>query len=189
MLDSEKPRSFTYANYCQWQGDERWELVEGEAYLMSPAPSFRHQEIVAELTTQLVTHLRGKTCRAVASPLDVLLPGEGEDDEEVTTVVQPDLVVICDPSKIRNFGIRGAPDLVVEVLSPGSTTRDEMLKKDLYQHHGVREYWIVDPQARNIKVYHLEGSRYKAAQIHRGAGLRSVVLPSFELDWSLLFPS
>ncbi len=188
MLDAEKPKTFTYHDYRQWQGEERWELVDGEAVLMSPAPSFRHQVLVSELTAQLVTHLRGKPCRAVASPLDVLLPESDEDDEAVTTVVQPDLVVICDPAKIRRYGIRGAPDLVIEVLSPATATRDEMAKRHLYERHGVREYWIVDPLAQTLKAYRLHQGRYPAKATLYGDGeVESVVLPDFRLDWQQLF--
>lgn len=185
MVDAER---CTYSDYRQWQGDERWELFAGEALLISPAPSFRHQEIVGELTAQLVAHLRGKTCRAVAAPLDVLLPEAGEDDEAVTTVVQPDLVVVCDRKKIRRHGLRGAPDLVIEVLSPGSATRDEVVKKALYERHGVREYWIVDPLAQTLKAYRLDKGRYPAAILYDGGEVESVVLPEFRLDWSLVFP-
>lgn len=188
MLDAEKPSHFAYRDYRQWQGEERWELVDGEAFLMSPAPSFRHQVLVSELTAQLVTYLRGKTCRAVASPLDVLFPEADEDDEGVTTVVQPDLVVICDPAKVRRYGIRGAPDLVIEVLSPATATRDEMVKRDLYERHGVREYWIVDPLAQTLKAYRLQQGRYPAKATLYGDGeVESVVLPDFRLDWKQLF--
>jgi Uma2 family endonuclease len=177
MLDAERPRRYTYDDYCQWQGDERWELIDGEAFLMSPAPRLRHQSIVGELNRQLANFLLDKPCRVFVAPVDVRLPHGDESDHEVDTVVQPDLVVVCDSEKLDDAGVRGAPDLVVEILSPATASRDEILKRDLYQRHGVREYWLVDPAGPGFRIY-----RNGAGGFVLQSSLASSVLPGFELD-------
>ncbi len=188
MLDTVPRYRYTYGDYKLWQGDDRWELIDGEAFLMSPAPSFRHQEIVLELGSQLSQFLRGKTCKVAIAPVDVRLPSADEADDAIDTVVQPDLVVVCDRGKIDRAGIRGAPDLVVEVLSPSTSVRDQVLKRDLYESHGVREYWIVDPEADSILVYRLTGTTFGPA-LRRESSFPCSVLPAFELDWQQLFPA
>ncbi|MCA9712927.1 MAG: Uma2 family endonuclease, partial [Myxococcales bacterium] len=124
---------FTYGDYRQWMGDERWELIDGEAYLMSPAPKRRHQRASMGLSAQIANALEGGSCQVYAAPFDVRLPDGDEADDDVATVVQPDVVVICDPAKLDDAGCRGAPDWVVEILSPSTTARDRIDKRDLYQ--------------------------------------------------------
>lgn len=157
-------RRYTYGDYRTWRDDERWELIDGVAWNMSPAPGRLHQGVLAQLARQVLNYLEGKPCKAYFAPFDVLLPefaGQAEDD--VPTVVQPDLVVFCDPDKLTVKGATGAPDWVVEILSPYSSRRDLTVKFDLYQRHGVREYWIIDPGNRYVHV-HLLGAdgRYPA---------------------------
>ena len=149
------PPRFTYGEYVQWQGDERWELIDGEAWLMSPAPSVAHQDIVLSLSVQLFTLTKDGPCKALVSPIDVLLPDSDEADDAIETVVQPDVVVVCDPSKIKRKAIRGAPDFVVEVLSPRSSVRDRVQKAELYARHGVKEYWVIDPDNRTVEIRQL----------------------------------
>lgn len=147
---------YTYADYCTWDDSERWELIEGVPYAMSPAPSPKHQEISSNLHNQLYNFLKGKPCRVYPAPFDVRLNADDEDD----TVVQPDLVVICNRSKIDEKGCKGAPDLIVEILSPSTARRDRMVKLHQYQRAGVREYWIVDPDTKTVQVCILENGRY-----------------------------
>ena len=144
---------FTYRHYRTWPDDERWELIGGHAWAMSPAPRRIHQEVQARLFTELRQFLKGKSCTAFDAPFDVLLPEGDEDEGEVDTVVQPDIVVFCDRAKIREYGARGAPDLVVEILSPSTSRKDQKEKFDLYERHGVREYWVVDPAGKWLCVY------------------------------------
>lgn len=151
---------FTYGDYRHWQGDERWELVDGEAFLMSPAPRVAHQRAVGTIYRQIADFLEDKPCEVLMSPIDVRLPKSGEPDDAVDTVIQPDLVVVCDPTKIDELGVRGAPDLVIEVLSPATAGRDRVLKRDLLERAGVREYWLVKPIDLDIDVYHREGERF-----------------------------
>ncbi|WP_295888841.1 Uma2 family endonuclease [uncultured Thiohalocapsa sp.] len=128
---------FTWSDYRRWPEGERWELIGGAAFAMSPAPSIRHQEVVLRLSSRLEQQLRGRSCRPFVAPTDVKL---SESD-----VVQPDILVVCDAAKIAPTHIEGAPDLIVEVLSPGSSARDLRDKKALYERSGVREYLVVDP--------------------------------------------
>ncbi len=144
---------YSYGDYLAWDDGERWELIDGIAYNMSPAPNRRHQGISMELSAQFHSYLRDKPCKAYHAPFDVRLPEGDEADEETSTVVQPDLVVVCDPDKLDDKGCRGAPDLVVEILSPSTSGRDLKLKFNLYERRGVREYWIVDPTGGTVMVF------------------------------------
>ena len=161
-------RIYTYADYLSWPDDERWELIDGVAYNMSPAPGRQHQEIVGTIFNELFQYLKVKPCKVYVSPFDVRLPEHpDEQEEEITTVVQPDVSVFCDESKLDDRGARGAPDIAAEVLSPNTSVKDLREKLLLYERVGVREYWIVDPANRIMWVYRLvepgktgrEGSR------------------------------
>jgi Uma2 family endonuclease len=147
---------YTYADYSTWDSSERWELIDGIAYAMAPAPGSGHQGISVKLAWQLQSSLNGKPCRLFTAPFDVRLNATDEDD----TVIQPDLSVICDRSKIDEKGCRGAPDFVIEILSPSSARMDKLLKYNKYQLAGVREYWIVDPETTSVQVAVLENGRY-----------------------------
>lgn len=153
---------YTYGDYLAWDDEERWELIEGVPYNMTPAPSRFHQEILVNLSWIFRSFLEDKPCRVYFAPFDVRLPEKYERDEDVTTVVQPDLVVVCDLKKLDDRGCRGAPDLIIEVLSPSTAARDHIQKLALYEKHGVREYWLVHPVDRIATVYYLleETGRY-----------------------------
>lgn len=139
---------YTYQDYLTWPDSERWEIIDGIAYDMRPAPNFEHQMISAKLTAFFVNALEGKICIPIAAPCDVIL-----SDEDV---VQPDLFVVCDHSKITQQGLRGAPDLAIEILSPSTSPKDQSIKKNLYEKFGVKEYLIVDPAWRCVYRYTLE---------------------------------
>lgn len=143
---------YTYADYCTWDDSERWEIIDGVAYAMAPAPSPGHQGVSIELGRQLANFLKGKPCRVFSAPFDVRLNAENDDD----TVVQPDLVVICDKSKINDKGCNGTPDLIVEILSPSSARHDKVTKLNKYRDSGVREYWIVDPADKSLQAIGFE---------------------------------
>jgi len=145
-------RRFTYADYKEWELDEgeRFELINGEAFAMS-GPNTRHQVILRELFGQLYNYLKGKPCQVFVAPYDVRL--FYEEDESDDTVVQPDIMVICDKTKIAEEGCRGAPDLVIEILSPSNTALEMERKRSLYRKAGVREYWVVDSRDNRITVY------------------------------------
>jgi Uma2 family endonuclease len=180
---------FTYRHYKTWPDDERWELIDGLAWAMSPAPLRRHQGIQARLIAEIAAFLRGKPCEVYGSPFDVLLPEEGESDEEAGTVVQPDIVVYCDKTKLTREGARGAPDLVVEILSPRTAKKDFGVKYVLYERHGAREYLVVDPDAEVIHAWRLgEDGRYGEETIYEaGDTAPSEVLAGLAIDLNSLF--
>src|SRR5712675_987740 len=136
--------TYTYADYLQWKFEERLELIKGKIFKMSPAPAPFHQRVVSNLNGIFYNALKKKNCQIYPAPFDVRLPVKNKKkDNEVTTVVQPDISIICDESKIDARGCCGAPDLVVEILSPGNSEKEVKLKFELYEEAGIKEYWIV----------------------------------------------
>lgn len=177
----------TYGEYLTWPEDVRYELIDGVAYLMAPAPTLEHQDIVGEVFRQLGNALIGKACRAYVSPVDVRMPKGDEADEQIDTVVQPDVLVVCDASKTDRRGIRGAPDLAVEVLSPGTASHDQVRKLRIYERAGVREYWMVHPLDRVLTIYRLERGRYgKPDVLELGGETRVAVLEGVVIRWDPL---
>jgi len=175
---------FTYADYQNWPTDERWELIDGEAWAMSPAPTIGHQTVVGQLFRQIDEALDGAPCRVLIAPVDVLLPAADESEENSTTVVQPDILVVCDPKKITDRNVLGAPDWIIEVLSPATARHDHLTKRALYQRAGVREYWLVHPVDRVITVYTLENGQYSAPEIADLAEERSpTIFPEIVIRW------
>lgn len=180
-------RRFTYADYQHWPADERWELIDGEAYAMAPAPTISHQTLVGQLFRQIDEALDGAPCRAFIAPLDVLLPAADEAEERTTTIVQPDILVVCDPEKITERNVRGAPDWIIEVLSPATARHDHLTKRALYQRAGVREYWLVHPVDRVITVYTLKDGQYRSPEIADLAGERSpTIFPEIVIRWQTI---
>ena len=158
---------YTYADYLGWDDSERWELIGGKAFNMTPAPSRRHQDISGEIFRQISNYLVGKPCRLYAAPFDVRIPERSRADDAITNVVQPDLVVVCDPSKLDDRGCIGSPDFIVEILSPATARKDMKEKFLLYEQAGVREYWIVDPSATTVMVFRRgEDDRYGRPNIY-----------------------
>ena len=182
-------RRLSYADYLTWPEGERWELIDGAAYAMSPAPTRRHQAISRELGLQMATYLKGRDCEVYFAPFDVRLPDDvAAGDEETWTVVQPDLVVICDKGKLDEQGCRGAPDWMIEILSPDSAQRDLREKLALYERHAVREYWVVDPTDRVVLTFRLEQGRYgKPVVFGPKDKAVSVVLPELAVDLEPVF--
>jgi Uma2 family endonuclease len=144
---------FTYGQYVTWPEDERWELIDGIAYNMTPAPLRYHQEITGKIYSRIEQFLRDKKCKVYISPFDVRLPEKNERDEDILTVVQPDISVICDRSKLDDKGCKGAPDLIIEILSPTTSKKDRVTKFYLYERFGVKEYWIISPDEKYVQVY------------------------------------
>jgi Uma2 family endonuclease len=180
---------FAYRHYRTWPKDERWELIDGQAWNMSPAPGTRHQDLSGRLFLLIATYLKGKTCKVFAAPFDVLMPEADEPDDDVSTVVQPDIVVICDRSKLDSRGARGAPDWIVEILSPSTAAKDYGVKLALYRNRGVREYWIVDPAAKVVHAWVLgEDGQYCKERIYAaGDRASSAVLSGLVVDTAELF--
>jgi len=180
---------FTYGDYLTWDDDERWELIDGVPYNMSPSPKVAHQRILLELGRQFANFLLGKPCHAFIAPFDVRLPEADESDDLVETVVQPDLTVICDQRKLDEAGCRGAPDLVVEILSPSTAQKDLKIKFARYERAGVREYWIIDPTGKTVQVFTLgPDGRYGRPQVYTDGDTAPVgIFPDLEINLTEVF--
>jgi Uma2 family endonuclease len=177
----------TYADYCNWPEEVRYELLDGTAYLMSPAPSRQHQELLGELFYQVRTGLEGKPCRAYVAPFDVRLPKGDESDDLIDTIVQPDLLVVCDRKKLDERGLRGAPDWIVEVLSPATAAHDQTVKLAAYERARVPEVWLVHPVDGVLTIYRLENALFARPSIHELRGHTSVAaVPDLTIDWDAL---
>ena len=179
-------RKWTYADYKEWElkPGERYELIGGAAYGMA-APNTEHQRISILLSAKLFNYFEGKPCRPFAAPFDVRL--YYEEDESDDTVVQPDLVVVCDAEKLGKEGCRGAPDLVIEILSPSNTAIEMHRKLDLYQDAGVREYWVIDPEQKLIEVFRLNNGHFEPSILRIGGILQSTLFPDLVIPAKTIF--
>jgi Uma2 family endonuclease len=184
-------KDYTYADYLKWTFEERLELLKGKLFRMSPAPNRVHQKLSGEIFRELSNYLIGKSCEVYAAPFDVRLPRKSKDDKDILTVVQPDVCVICDPSKLDDRGCIGAPDIVVEILSPGNNQKDLKNKYEIYEESGVKEYWIISPQNETFLKYTLaEDSRFQTSHLMTiGDKVTTPILPGFVLDLTELFES
>ncbi|MDR3171186.1 MAG: Uma2 family endonuclease [Treponema sp.] len=171
---------FTFADYLTWDDEERWELIDGKAYIMS-SPSQYHQDISGGIFGVLWTYLRGKPCRVYAAPFDVRLFPRWDNRDK--TLVQPDLLVICDKTKTDGQRYNGAPDMVIEILSPSTAERDLEEKFALYQQAGVQEYWIVDPWNKTIEVNLLIAGRYVQTKYDQTGQVPVSILPGCRIDF------
>lgn len=180
---------YTYADYLNWPENERWELINGLPYNMTTAPSTEHQRISRELVLQFANYLVGKTCEVFYSPFDVRLPLAHEKDEEIVTVVQPDLTIICDRNKVDKKGCKGAPDLIIEIISPATAKKDMQEKFFLYERSGVKEYWLVFPLDSVIDVYALnEDNKYERTELYQYPDKIKVgILADLDIDLGLVF--
>ena len=152
---------------------------------MSPAPNRLHQRISMRLTLELAKVFNNQQCQMYVAPFDVRFP---DSNGKIKTVVQPDLCVICDPNKLDEKGCIGAPDLIVEILSPGNSKREMKDKYELYQEQGVSEYWIVRPEEQHIQIYVLENGRYIGVQpVVEGDVVTSIKFPALSFDTSGLY--
>lgn len=150
-----KKSGFTYGDYKHWPDDERWEIIDGVPYNMSPAPSRIHQKLSGNIFTAFSVYLKGKICDVYHPPFDVRIPEEDENDDDIETIVQPDITVVCDPNKLDDKGCKGAPDLIVEIISPPSGRKDLKEKFYRYERAGVKYYWLVYPEEQVVVIYTL----------------------------------
>lgn len=182
--------TYTYADYLKWTVEERLELIKGKIFRMSPAPNYIHQRLVSDIHGHLWSFLRTKSCQAFVAPFDVRLPRKSKRDEDVITVVQPDVCVVCDPAKLDNRGCIGAPDVVVEVLSPSNNRKELKQKYEVYEESGVKEYWIVSPQDHTFFVYTLIDGKFQPSRLMgEDDVMTSTVLEGFSLNLEELFGS
>lgn len=176
---------YTYADYLMWKIKDRVEILKGKIFKMSPAPAISHQSISFNLSGLLFMYFYNKPCKVFASPFDVVLKNKnGKED----TVVQPDLCIVCDPEKLAD-GKRclGAPDLIIEILSPGNSKKELKNKYELYQEAGVREYWLVHPQDEYVIINVLENNQYRALPPFVDKEVTSVIFPDLSLQTEDIF--
>jgi Uma2 family endonuclease len=178
----------TYADYLIWSDTYGNELVDGTAYVREPpSPGRSHQAIVGELYFQIANALEGKPCHVYVAPLDVRLPKSTEEDDQVDTVVQPDVLIVSDFQKLDARGIRGAPDWVAEVLSPSTASYDRTIKVSAYERAGIRELWLVDPIGHTLTIYRLEGGGYGRPTVLGLKGKTQLTaVPGVTIDWDRL---
>jgi len=184
-------KTYSYADYVSWRFEERLELIKGKIFKMRPAPSANHQTVTGNIFADLHVFLRKKSCRVFIAPFDVRLVRAEKSDKRVKTVVQPDVCVICDLSKLSDpRSCLGAPDLVVEVLSPGNNSKEIKIKYDLYEEFGVKEYWMVYPDELSITQYILNSEGKFATEgraLTLGDRITTAILPGFELSLDDVF--
>ena len=181
-MEQQTVRKFTYSDYVTWDDDKRYELINGVVYELS-SPSAAHQEVSMRLVIKIDTFIDKKNCKAFHAPLDVRLNYDTFDD----TVVQPDILVVCDKSKIDKSGILGAPDLVIEILSLSTASKDCLTKRLLYLKAGVKEYWIVDPFKKTINVMILENNDYSLHEYKKKDKIKSIILKGLNLKVNEIF--
>ena len=178
--DLDLTKTYTYSDYLLWQFSERVELIKGFILKMSPAPSSNHQKISQNVNKYFLNFFNNHPCSVFVAPFDVRLPIKSAKKD--TTVVQPDICIICDEDKIDEKGCNGAPDLIVEILSPKNSKHDVDTKFNLYLESGVKEYWIVEPEARIVLVYSLINQEYIGSKpFSEGEIIKSTLFPEMKI--------
>ena len=182
-------KKYTYADYMTWRFKERVELIKGRIFKMSPAPNLNHQRISGEIFFEVKSFLKGKSCQVFHAPFDVRLPIPSKKRKSPNTVVQPDITVICDESKLDKQGCNGAPDLVMEILSPGNTKKEMKDKLNIYQEAGIPEYWLFTPEYEFVIVYSLnKKGKYVSSMAYTSEDfIESKSVKGFKLDLSVVF--
>ncbi|UZD22020.1 Uma2 family endonuclease [Algoriphagus halophytocola] len=180
---------YSYADYLTWDIDEMVELIKGKVFRSAAAaPRMKHQQIVLRLGSAFLQFLENKPCEAFIAPFDVRLPVKSRKNEDIFTVVQPDICVVCDRSKLDDAGCLGAPDLIVEVLSPGNNKKELKNKYEVYEESGVREYWVIHPSEETLMIYSLIDGKYNPSRLFtRGDIVKSECIAGFELDLEKFF--
>ena len=182
--------TYSYADYLLWQFSERLELIKGKIFKMSPAPSRNHQQVSLRLTREIDKILINKKCELYIAPFDVRLVNfkKSTSDKQILTVVQPDLCVVCDISKLDEKGCLGAPDLIIEILSKGNSKKDMTIKFDLYEENGVQEYWIVNPSEKDVHIYTLSNGKYIGSRPYiMETELQSATFPDLKFEVDKIF--
>lgn len=183
-------KTYSYADYLTWMFHERLELFKGKIFKMSPAPSLYHQKVSRDLTLLLGNIFKDNSCNLFVAPFDVRLLNSKNSlsDKDIYTVVQPDLCVICDESKMDSRGAIGAPDLMIEILSPGNSKKEMTYKYELYQEAGVLEYWIVNPTDKTMLIYVLKDGIFSGQQpLIEESIIKSPLFPQLNFVLSEIF--
>ena len=183
--------TYSYADYLLWKFDGKVELIKGRISKMTPAPKAVHQKIVWHIGGILYRQLRGSDCQVFQAPYDVrfLDKERSKEDKNIYTVVQPDISIICDETKLDERGCIGAPDCIIEVASKSTLEKDINTKYQLYQENGVKEYWIVFPNEKAVLAYDLdENGKYQARKIDEDERyVQMKTLGDFQIDQEELF--
>ena len=181
--------TYTYADYLKWEFDERLELIRGKIFKMSPGPNTSHQQVAGVVYNSLYNFLKQKSCRVFVAPYDIRFPRRSKDDKEITTVLQPDICVVCDRAKIDERGGIGAPDIVIEILSPGNNKKELKNKYEVYEEAGVLEYWILHPIEKTFLRYMLDkNKKFQLSDfLTLGDNVTTSVLPGFSLSLDEVF--
>ena len=178
----------TYADYLTWSATYGNEVIDGVAYIREPpAPSRLHQEVVGELHRQIANSLRGKRGRVYAAPFDVRLPKHGVADDQIDTVLQPDVIIVCDLHKLDDRGMHDAPDWVAEVLSPSTAIYDRTTKLRVFERAGVPEVWLIDLADRTVTIYRIATGHYMPPVVLELRGQTAITaVPGVSIDWDQL---
>jgi Uma2 family endonuclease len=189
LSDLDFSKTYSYADYLQWTFEDRLELIKGKIFKMTPAPNLYHQDISAVVSNEIFNYLKGKPCKVYVAPFDVRLPRKADNtNEKIYTVVQPDICVICDLKKLDKRGCIGAPDVVIEILSPGNNQKELNSKYDVYEESGVLEYWLISPQDKSFLQYKLVEGKYQSSRLMTlDAIITTPILPGFELNLNTVF--
>lgn len=189
IFQNNAKQKYTYTDYLTWPEGERWEIIEGIPYMQS-APTWQHQAISGDIFSQFYEYLKDKPCRVFAAPFDLCISEDNEDDEEISNLIsQPDIVVVCDESKLRKTGYFGVPSLIVEISSPSTARKDKILKFNKFEMAGVKEYWIVEPENKLVNVFFLqENKRYGRPDIYSDEDkIKVYTFPDLIIDLKSVF--
>lgn len=184
----EARKQYCYREYAKLPSDKRYEIIEGILYAMVPSPSTQHQRVLGNLFFSIKSYLANNSCEVFCAPYDVLLPEKGEDADNVKTVVQPDILVVCDKAKLTEKHCTGAPDFIIEIVSPSSPSMDYVKKLHLYEKHKVREYWIVNYTRKEIMAYRLlENGEYGEPEIYSGKEIVAGIFEGLKIPLDVIF--
>ena len=188
LADLDMNKIYSYADYYQWNFAERIELIRGKIFRMAPAPNRFHQKSTLTIGRLIGNYLQNKSCEVYTAPFDVRFPRKSKQDQDIYTVLQPDVCVICDPSKLDMKGCIGAPDIVVEVLSPGNAEKEMKFKFNVYEEAGVKEYWIVSLINQYVTINLLKDNKFVIQpSLFPGDIITTPILPGLQLEVAELF--
>jgi Uma2 family endonuclease len=180
--------TYTYADYLKWQFDESVELIRGKLYRIAPAPKRKHQDASVNLEFALLQYFDDKSCKVYDAPFDVRLPVQNRKKlDQIYTVIQPDICVICDLNKLDDAGCLGAPDWIIEITSPRTAKQDFNEKYYLYEEAGVREYWIIQPNENTVNVYVLEDGKYALVDVYESGEVPCQIFPDLVVSHERIF--
>lgn len=180
-------QKYSYDDYLTWDENERWEIIDGVPY-MQAEPSRVHQEISGEIYLQIGSYLRGKPCKVYHAPFCVRLDVE-KNDKDIKNVVEPDITIVCDSSKLDERGCKGSPEMIIEILSPSSAKKDRVDKFNKYEKAGVKVYWVVEPEQKIVSVFTLQNNgRYGRPEMYTDEDKVKVsIFPDLEIDLKAVF--